>query len=300
MELGMCLLQSTHGHIPGEDAVNVRRQLAGIDPGRDITVCHLTTGMDARIRSPGSYNGHIGPSCNTKGLLKLALNGTLPRLYLPSGELRSIIRYQQFEARQGNPCRSESIGGLAGQMRSFPTRIFLTGFMGSGKSTIGPMVANVLGYDAVDLDDRIVEEIGMPIRDYFQTKGETAFREVERRLLADVLDASDIVVSLGGGTIMDPTSLEKILSTGLLVYLKWTPESLAFRLRHARDRPLLLGPDGQRLDVEQLTERIRELLSEREGTYQRAQLSIPLDGYRVGWSVDQVVNAIRRAGRYQI
>jgi shikimate kinase len=171
-------------------------------------------------------------------------------------------------------------------------RIYLTGFMGCGKSTIGPILANTIGYDFVDVDRRIEQEEGKSVNQIFTEKGEKHFRDLERTVLLKVSSLPHTVISLGGGTVTVPENLELILNTGLVIYLKITPEQLFLRLRHRSDRPLLRSADGGRLSDEELRERIRLLYEAREPLYAKATLIIPTDEKRLGLTVDKIVKQL--------
>lgn len=177
---------------------------------------------------------------------------------------------------------------------SYPTRIYLTGFMGSGKSTLGPMVANVLGYDFVDVDMLLEEEFGCTIAEYFRLHGEAAFRKAESRLVLDTASREETVIAVGGGALAREDSLVFALEHGLVVYLRWPAGMLARRLVHNSDRPMLFDENGERLPLDALEERIERLLEERERYYLRAQVCVSLGPRPVGYAVDAVVQAIRR------
>src|SRR5215472_16058077 len=100
-------------------------------------------------------------------------------------------------------------------------RIVLTGFMGSGKSTVGPLLAAQLGWRFVDADDVIEAEAGMPITEFFARQGETAFRERERATIARLADEDALVLALGGGAIETEATRELLLNSPgtLLVHL---------------------------------------------------------------------------------
>ncbi len=176
----------------------------------------------------------------------------------------------------------------------FPTRIFLTGFMGSGKSTIGPILANVLGYGFIDLDEAIEARIGTSIKVYFATLGEEAFRRMEAEVLMEVTRGQELVISLGGGALKSKVNLERIRSRGLLVYLRLTAEALLPRLMRSRKRPLLLDNEGNVRAPEDLLRHIQTLLDAREPAYLQADVVVNLQNHRVGTAVDTVVTAIRR------
>lgn len=171
-------------------------------------------------------------------------------------------------------------------------RIYLAGFMGSGKSTIGPILANTLGFDFVDIDRLIEEQEKVSITAIFRTKGERYFREIERALILKVCLRPRAVISLGGGTLVDPETFHIIRSTGILVYLKLTTDELFRRLKHREDRPLLTGPEGERLAPEDLRQRIEMLHRERQPLYESADVTILTDELRVGITVDRLVRLL--------
>ncbi len=171
-------------------------------------------------------------------------------------------------------------------------RIYLTGFMGCGKSTIGPILANTIGYDFVDVDRRIEQEAGKSINEIFTEKGEKHFRDLERTVLMKVCSLPRTVISLGGGTMTVAENLEVILATGLVVYLKITPEQLFHRLRHRSDRPLLRTIDGGRLGDEELRAKIQLLYEAREPLYAQAHLIVPTDSKKLGITVDHIVKQL--------
>ena len=171
-------------------------------------------------------------------------------------------------------------------------RVFLTGFMGSGKSTIGPILANTIGYEFADLDELVEAAAGMTVAQIFREKGEEAFRALERRALAEAAARTRLVVALGGGVVTDPASLALVTSTGIMVYLRATPEDIAGRLRRKRDRPLILDEGGAPLGEEALRERIRSLLAQREPLYGRAEVIVDTDSSRLGLTVDMIVRRL--------
>jgi shikimate kinase len=172
------------------------------------------------------------------------------------------------------------------------TRIYLTGFMGSGKSTIGPILANTLGFDFVDIDKTIEHQTGKTVREIFKNSGEEYFRSLERALIQELLMKEHMVVSLGGGTIADPVNFPLIRASGILVYLKTAPEQLFRRLHHKSDRPVLVDITGDRLSEEALRLRIQELYAHRERFYDQADIVIPTDEHKVGITVDQIVKRL--------
>ena len=171
--------------------------------------------------------------------------------------------------------------------------IFLTGFMGSGKSTIAPILANTLGYEYVDIDAEIEKLTGKKVSEIFSEHGEEYFRDVERTLLQEVSRRHGCVVSLGGGTIANENNLKIIKSSGLLIYLKTNADQIFRRLRHKSDRPLLKTAEGERLNEPDLRDRIQKLLITREPFYNQSDFIIQTDESPVGKTVDAIVRTIK-------
>jgi shikimate kinase len=121
-------------------------------------------------------------------------------------------------------------------------RIVLTGFMGSGKTTVGPLVAHKLGWAFVDVDDVIVAETAMSITEYFARNGETAFREHEHATIARLAARDALILALGGGAIEHPATRDLLLTAPgtLLVHLEVELATTIARCRGTEDsRPVL-------------------------------------------------------------
>jgi shikimate kinase len=145
--------------------------------------------------------------------------------------------------------------------RSTARNIVLTGFMGTGKSTVGRLLAELLGYAFVDTDDLIERRHG-PIARIFEISGEEAFRRMERELAAELADGARRVIATGGRMMLDPASAEALGATSRVFCLVASPETIAERvLSSGVVRPLLAGPDPRA--------RIAELLAERVDGYAR-------------------------------
>jgi shikimate kinase len=183
-------------------------------------------------------------------------------------------------------------------MSEFPvnrsSRIYLTGFMASGKSTVGPILANSLGYDFVDIDTMIEVSQRKTVRDIFQEYGEQHFRNLEREAIAALATRDNLVIALGGGTLTDPVNLRAVTTTGVLVYLKVPPEEILKRVQHRTDRPLLTGPEGKRLAPAELRERVLALYEAREPLYSAADIVVMADEQRLGLTVDKVMKLLGR------
>lgn len=172
--------------------------------------------------------------------------------------------------------------------------IYLTGFMGSGKSTIGPILANTLGYQFVDIDRQIEQESGRSVSSIFADEGEDAFRALERSVLQHMSMRDEIVVSLGGGTVAHEENFRLIRLTGIMVYLRLAPEEAFRRMKHKTDRPMLKDKEGNPLPPEILENRVRRLLDVRESFYNQADIVVDTDTQNVGLTVDDIVRRLRR------
>ena len=171
-------------------------------------------------------------------------------------------------------------------------RIYLTGFMGSGKSTVGPILANTIGYDFVDVDRTIEEAEGISVGEVFRVRGEDFFRRREREVIAQLSHERKMVVALGGGALVDPANRETIRTTGILVYLRVPKELLMKRLQRREDRPLLTDAEGSRLSEGELHDRVEALFRTREPFYAKADLIIDVDERHVGVTVDRVARML--------
>lgn len=183
-------------------------------------------------------------------------------------------------------------------MPDLEKRIYLTGFMGSGKSTVGPILANVLGYAFADLDEAIEARAGRSVPEIFAEEGEAAFRALEAAALRETASRDHLVVALGGGALTNKANLHWALTHGIVVYLQVSLDALVRRLLRARvERPLLLDDAGALLSEVALREKISAMLARREPFYRQAQVIVAVDNQRVGITVDEVMKAIRQYGR---
>jgi len=150
-------------------------------------------------------------------------------------------------------------------------RIFLIGYMGSGKTSIGVKLAEALGYSFVDMDHRIEEKYMKTVSQIFSESGQDKFREIEKDILHEVADFEDVVISTGGGAPCFFDNIEYMNKTGFTIYLRLTVENLAQRLEQSRagKRPLLANKQG-----DELREFIGNTLRERERFYQQANLCV--------------------------
>lgn len=168
---------------------------------------------------------------------------------------------------------------------------YLTGFMGAGKSTIGPILANTLGWEYYDLDKVIEEKLGMKIVQIFEEHGEKFFRENEKKILQEIIKNNDSIVSLGGGTMANQLNLKILKESGTIIYLKASVDSLYKRLEFKRDRPNLNPSDGKP-SKEKLVSRINELYQMREKFYNQSDFVIETDNLTIGRTVDKIAKII--------
>jgi shikimate kinase len=168
-------------------------------------------------------------------------------------------------------------------------RIVLTGFMGTGKTVVGRRLATRLGRELLDTDTLIERATGRSVREIFAADGEARFRELERAAVAEACAAGDVVVSTGGGTLIDERNLQALASGGLLVCLTATPRAIARRVRGSvHERPLLHGHAS-------LTGRIRELLEARAPMYARIPLQIDTSSLSVDEVAAEIATQLERA-----
>jgi shikimate kinase len=170
--------------------------------------------------------------------------------------------------------------------------VFLTGFMGSGKSTIGPILANTLGFEYLDVDQRIEQKTNKLVAEIFRSEGEPAFRALEREVLQELTELNRCVISLGGGTIANEENCQLVLQKGILVYLKLSPEEIIQRVQYRNDRPMLKDAQGNQLPPPELKSRVLDLMARREQFYARADVVITADNMRVGMTVDEIMKNI--------
>ncbi len=170
--------------------------------------------------------------------------------------------------------------------------VYLTGFMGAGKSTIGPILANTLGWNYFDVDLEIEKKINKKIVEIFESKGEDYFREIERETIENLSKGSDLVISLGGGAIANRDNIDFLKQNGIIIYLKVSPEIVFERLRSKKDRPLLLSDKNENESKQSFINNVQRLLDTREVFYNQADYNISTDNISIGKVVDKLANLI--------
>lgn len=144
--------------------------------------------------------------------------------------------------------------------------IVLVGFMGTGKSTVGALLAKQLGWEIVDVDAEIVQSEGRAIADIFEKDGEAAFRAIETAVLEKLLtDSRKLIIAAGGGAVLAERNRELMLKHGLVVALTATAEQIVERVKHDTARPLLQGEVKARVEL---------LMEQRKHAYDFAPVSV--------------------------
>lgn len=170
--------------------------------------------------------------------------------------------------------------------------IYLTGFMGAGKSRIGRVLGKKWAWPFYDSDTAVEQKAGMAIKEIFKIHGEQTFRQMESEAITELsLKPYPSIISLGGGALILNENLLRIQSSGLLIYIKSTPENIFERVKHNNKRPLLQMDTGNGFE-ESLLSRIRDLLKEREPVYLKADIVFERDGLEPNEVVDKLIGKI--------
>jgi shikimate kinase len=163
--------------------------------------------------------------------------------------------------------------------------IVLTGFMGTGKTSVGRRLAKRLGWRFVDLDAQIEAAAKMPVARIFAERGEPVFRRMERRAISRVIHGQEQVIATGGGAFVDPKNRAALRVTGPVVCLTAQPKAILQRVGPKPEaRPLLRG--GEPLA------RIRALLAQRAKSYAQADVTVDTTGLSIDEVVERVWDAL--------
>ncbi len=163
----------------------------------------------------------------------------------------------------------------------------LIGFMGTGKSSVGRIVAAALRYELADTDHLIEQRAGRSIPEIFAQQGEAVFRDLERQLVAEMTGWRRTVISTGGGLAADAANLASLKQHALVVCLWASAEGLWQRLRHQSHRPLLQGPDP--------LAKIRALLAQRTPFYKQADVLVNTELRNLREVADHVLHQFKVA-----
>ena len=149
-------------------------------------------------------------------------------------------------------------------MKSKENLVFL-GMMGSGKSSIGSLIAKELRLNFIDVDKEIEKELGMSISKIFETKGEDYFRKFEEKITLKILKINSTVISLGGGAFINKVIRKEVLEKHISFWLNWDNEILVNRIKNSKKRPLALNSTENELI---------DLIKKRSNIYSKALYKI--------------------------
>jgi shikimate kinase len=159
--------------------------------------------------------------------------------------------------------------------------LVLVGFSGTGKSTVGVLVAERTGMTFVDVDAEIERRAGCTVTELFATRGEAYFRDVESALVREVAPGARQVIATGGGALLRAENRTALEARGLLVCLRATPAEIARRLAGDGSRPLLAEDEREA--------RVQALLDARAAVYRSVRLHVDTDGRTAAEVADEVV-----------
>ena len=154
-------------------------------------------------------------------------------------------------------------------MTAAATNLYLVGFMGTGKSTVGRHVAKQMDFHFLDSDQEIERLQGKPVSAIFAGQGEAEFRKLEREFIGSGHPGQGCVVACGGGLVVPPGMLELLRGRGVVICLHAPIEAILQRIMHTTHRPLIQGEDPGK--------RLRELYAQREELYRRTGTMILTD-----------------------
>lgn len=175
------------------------------------------------------------------------------------------------------------------KFKKMPDRIFICGFMATGKSTVGSVLAKKLQLPFQDLDRFLERREGRSIRQIFESEGEEYFREKEKKYLRLLTESFRGVVALGGGALQTRETAETVMKKGVLIFLE-TPMQVIFeRIRANTNRPMALDEHGRLKPDDTLLAGLTRLYAERKERYEMAQIHIKSSGKE---SIDELVNEI--------
>ena len=169
-------------------------------------------------------------------------------------------------------------------MRQLSANIVLVGFMGTGKSTVGRVIAQKLEFHFIDTDDVIEQTSKAKISDIFAEHGEDYFRDLESQAVKSVALMKNQVVATGGGVVLRSSNIDLLRTGGPIFCLNATPKAIWDRVRSSRSRPLLRGPEPLK--------KIETLLDKRAPYYALADHQIETTGVSVDRVADEIISYI--------
>ena len=167
------------------------------------------------------------------------------------------------------------------------SNIYLLGFMGVGKSSVGKLLAEKLDRQFFDIDDLIVESIGNPITKIFEEDGEEHFRHLESGALKNVVEEKNAVISCGGGIVMKNDNMKIISETGISVFLSAAIDTIIERISDSTGRPLLNG-----LSDEAKYEKVKNSVALRLPKYLSADITLDTNDKTIEIITDEIIGQI--------
>lgn len=164
--------------------------------------------------------------------------------------------------------------------------IVLTGFMGTGKTEVGGILSQKLGYTLLDADTEIEKEQGATITEIFKRHGEPAFRDIEAAVIKRLSERVKTVISTGGGAVLRQENMDNLRRKGIVVCLAATPETIFSRTCNNTDRPLL--------QVEDPLKKIKEMLEFRRPYYEKADIVINTEGKSPFEVAEEIIRAVSK------
>ncbi|MCD6309400.1 MAG: shikimate kinase [Candidatus Eremiobacteraeota bacterium] len=168
--------------------------------------------------------------------------------------------------------------------------IYLAGFMGTGKSTVGKELARLLGRKFIDMDSVLEKRLGMKIPEIFEKHGEDYFRKEEKKLAMELAGTHNKVIATGGGSILDLEVREAFRSSGLIIGLEAQENELVNRLSRTGKRPLVK-------DRKTIPRRVKELLEEREPVYKQITIRVNTTNLTPKEAASKIVDLLKTRQR---
>lgn len=166
--------------------------------------------------------------------------------------------------------------------------IILLGFMATGKTSVAGALAKSLNREFIEIDHLIEKDQNDTIDHIFKTKGETYFRQVEKRITKEVSQKENAVISSGGGVVLDEENIKNLERNGVLICLEAAPEVILERSKKENNRPLL--------KTENVSQKINELLEKRKPFYQKIKLHINTTHLSIEQVVDKIIEIYNKNG----
>ena len=172
--------------------------------------------------------------------------------------------------------------------------IFLIGFSGSGKSTVGRALTRRLSVKFFDTDDLIEKRLGKSVRAIFTTEGEAGFRAAESEIIADLAKRTrPAVIALGGGAFQNPANRRLLAGRGEVVYLRCSQREIYRRIGRMTDRPMLnIKPRPRQTPRQAIRRAIRALLTARKKNYERADIIVSTTQKSIGKTVSEIMQKV--------